>query len=126
MAGWKEINIFSLRNGLGLSQAEMGRRLGVDQASVSRWERGVQQPDAKARARLSEFLFLQDGARRLRPEIAMVAYSPFPMSIVARDWTIVALSEVLMSKQEEFRRGLIRVAERAQTTAELEQAIAIL
>jgi hypothetical protein len=36
--------ITSLREGLGLTQAEFGERLGVDKMTVSRWERGALRP----------------------------------------------------------------------------------
>lgn len=36
--------IRTLREGLGLTQVEMGERLGVDSMTVSRWERGTLRP----------------------------------------------------------------------------------
>ncbi len=36
--------ITSLREGLGLTQAEFGEQIGVDKMSVSRWERGTVRP----------------------------------------------------------------------------------
>jgi len=41
-----------LRNGLGMSQMELARRLGVSQTTVSRWETGLTTPDADVRKRL--------------------------------------------------------------------------
>jgi transcriptional regulator with XRE-family HTH domain len=34
----------TLRENAGLNQKELAERLGVDQASVSRWERGIGEP----------------------------------------------------------------------------------
>jgi DNA-binding transcriptional regulator YiaG len=36
--------ITTLREGLGLTQAEVGEKLGVDKMTVSRWERGTLHP----------------------------------------------------------------------------------
>ena len=41
----------------GLSQTELAEAMGVDQATVSRWERGTQLPDLPLQTRLREFLF---------------------------------------------------------------------
>lgn len=38
--------ITRLREGLGLTQAQLGARLGVDKLTVSRWERGTMRPGA--------------------------------------------------------------------------------
>jgi len=40
--------ITTLREALGLTQAELGKRLGVDKMSVSRWERGVIRPSSES------------------------------------------------------------------------------
>ncbi len=45
-----------LRERFGWSQAELARRLGTDAGTVSRWERGVTQPRAAHRSRLSALL----------------------------------------------------------------------
>ena len=39
--------ITRLREGLGLTQEQFGRRVGVDKMSVSRWERGTMRPGAE-------------------------------------------------------------------------------
>lgn len=38
-------NIFACRKRLGLTQEQFGSRLGVTQATVNRWERGISIPD---------------------------------------------------------------------------------
>jgi DNA-binding transcriptional regulator YiaG len=44
--------ITALRVGLGLTQQELGERLGVDKMTVSRWERGTLHPRADSLAAL--------------------------------------------------------------------------
>lgn len=118
--------IVALRTRLGLSQAELARRVGVDQATVSRWERGLQAPDLRARIQLSELMYRLDVSRGMRSEIALVEHSPFPMAIVAGDWSVVALSDsILLRTGEEFRREEI-LERKKDTTADMEQAIASL
>lgn len=41
---WDRRNIRALRRHLGLSQAQLGRELGVRQATVSEWETGLYRP----------------------------------------------------------------------------------
>lgn len=53
--------IISLRQGMGLTQVELGRRLGVSKMTVSRWECGRMRP---GRAAVQRFLKLQVQARR--------------------------------------------------------------
>lgn len=40
--------IAALRRALGLTQAALGKKLGVDKVTVSRWERGTVQPGPKS------------------------------------------------------------------------------
>jgi len=44
--------IHALRQKLGLSQSELGKRLGVSAMAVSRWERGAQEPPANINIQL--------------------------------------------------------------------------
>jgi DNA-binding transcriptional regulator YiaG len=46
--------ITSLREALGLTQAEFGERIGVDKMTVSRWERGTLRPSEESLAAISE------------------------------------------------------------------------
>ena len=47
-------HITALREALGLTQEQLGRRLGVDKITVSRWERGVNRPGARAVSALAK------------------------------------------------------------------------
>ncbi len=40
----------------GLTQRELGERLGADQAVIARWESGVREPRVSAAVRISEVL----------------------------------------------------------------------
>ena len=46
--------ITTLREGLGLTQKEMGERIGVDKMTVSRWERGTLRPGAASLATIEK------------------------------------------------------------------------
>lgn len=46
--------IATLRAALGLTQAQLGARIGVDKLSVSRWERGAVRPGRAALERLEQ------------------------------------------------------------------------
>jgi DNA-binding transcriptional regulator YiaG len=46
--------ITSLREALGMTQAEFGERIGVDKMTVSRWERGALRPSEGSLAAISE------------------------------------------------------------------------
>ena len=43
-----------LREGLGLTQKELGERIGVDKMTVSRWERGTLRPSGESLAALEK------------------------------------------------------------------------
>ena len=46
--------ITSLREAMGLTQAEFGERIGVDKMTVSRWERGALKPSDESLAALED------------------------------------------------------------------------
>ena len=48
-------NISSLRKAAGISQAELGKAIGVAQNTVSAWEKGVRQPDNSCLRLLAEY-----------------------------------------------------------------------
>lgn len=71
-----------LRGRLGLSQAGLAERLGTTQASVSRWERGIDQPTMRLRGTMREMLRASDTSRLEQQLRARLRYAPAPMSLV--------------------------------------------
>jgi transcriptional regulator with XRE-family HTH domain len=118
--------IATLRARLGLSQHELGRKLGVDQATISRWERDVQIPEPRIRIRLSELVYRLDVSRGLGPEISLVEHSPFPMAIISKDWSIVALSDAIVLRAGVAQRERLLRGEKKLATADMEQAVSLL
>lgn len=51
MRAWSD-RIRATRTRLGLSQPDLGRRIGVTKKTVSEWERGIRFPSAESRRRL--------------------------------------------------------------------------
>lgn len=86
----------------GLSQAQLAESMGVDQATVSRWERGTQLPDSGMQARLREFLF-----RGRAIQDAMVYHfvrsSPGMRMLISAGGTILAASQLCGGKRLEGR-----------------------
>lgn len=59
------IDIGQLRKRLGISQAELGKRLGgLDQATISRWETGKGEPEGPAAILLQQLVDADDDADR--------------------------------------------------------------
>lgn len=80
-----------LRQALNLTQFQMADRLGVDQASYSRWERGITEPQYDMR-RLIQGLAQGQGLATLDNIVTAVRLSPFPMILVDRGQRIIAAS----------------------------------
>ncbi len=87
---WPQL-IKSLRISLNLSQSEFSERLGVDQASVSRWERGKTEPQYDLR-KVLDGMAKQAGLAVLGDLIDVVNASPFPMILVSRSREVFAAS----------------------------------
>ena len=81
----------SLRQALNLTQAQMAERLGTDQTSVSRWERGLTEPQYDMR-QLMEGLAQGQGLATLDHFVMVVRLSPFPMILVDRQCRVIAAS----------------------------------
>src|SRR4029079_3842100 len=67
---WAERLIYG-RSGLGMSQKEAALRIGVDQSTLARWERGEREPVGPLAARADHFLSAVSTTRL--PAIALTA-----------------------------------------------------
>ena len=81
----------SLRQALNLTQSQMAERLGTDQTSISRWERGLTEPQFEMR-QLIEGLAQGQGLATLDHIVTAVRLSPFPMILVDRRSRVIAAS----------------------------------
>ena len=81
----------SLRQALNLTQSQMAERLGTDQTSISRWERGLTEPQFEMR-QLIEGLAQGQGLATLDHIVTAVRLSPFPMILVDRQCRVIAAS----------------------------------
>jgi transcriptional regulator with XRE-family HTH domain len=83
---WAKL-IMSLRGSLLLSQCQFAETLGIDQTTVSRWERGLTEPQYDQRKAL-EGMAKDAGIATLGDLTNIVNFSPFPMILVDR-WLMV-------------------------------------
>lgn len=83
--------IVRLRAARGWKQAALAELMGVDQATVSRWERGLQSPDVASRRRLAR-LFQREHPPGDRAALLAVEASPHPFLAFAGDLAVVAAS----------------------------------
>lgn len=116
-------DIVAARAQAGLSQAELADRLGVTQATISRWEVGTQAPTSSLRQKLTTFL---DNVKSRHAAEQIIAHSPFIMALVRRDWSVAAVSPGLAISagcDAETLRGLTL---KDVATAEMEQISLIL
>ncbi|SOD89039.1 helix-turn-helix domain-containing protein [Caenispirillum bisanense] len=81
-----------LRITLGATQKELAVRLGLNQSTVSRWERGTTRPDAETRRRL--YALLQGASDRGEASLRLlVSHSPAAMALFDAGWRVHALSQ---------------------------------
>lgn len=93
---WK-FTVKQLRHSLCLDQAEFAESIGVSQASISRWERGIDAPGKKARERLTDLTkgnvaVLQDSSMMLQTR-----FTPFPAHIIDAKGRMLELSDACAS-----------------------------
>lgn len=74
-------SIRALRMRLGISQRQLGERLGVDQGTVSRWERGVESPRPARQGRMHDLLARSEERRHLMRSLAMVRNDLMPATL---------------------------------------------
>ncbi len=83
--------IVRLRAARGWKQAALAELMGVDQATVSRWERGLQSPDVASRRRLAR-LYQREHPPGDRVALLAVEASPHPFLAFGGDLAVVAAS----------------------------------
>jgi transcriptional regulator with XRE-family HTH domain len=84
-----------LRNREGLSQNDLAAMMGVTQASVSRWERGVDEPSLRLRRRMRDLFRTSRADRADRIVRLRVQYAAWPVSLVRPGAVFVAASPSL-------------------------------
>lgn len=97
------LGLHQARVARGLTQAELAEAMGVDQATVSRWERGTQMPEPNLQLRLREFLFrgraIQDAMVR-----HYVRSSPGMRALISPGGILLASSRGCGGKRTEGRQ----------------------
>lgn len=88
---WRDI-VLRLREALHVNQFEMAAMLEVDQASISRWERGLALPQHEMKRRMID-LSKQAGMAMPDDPMNMVRFSPFPVCLVDKNHMVVVASE---------------------------------
>ena len=87
---WAEL-IKGLRDSLQISQSQFSERLDIDQATVSRWERGLTEPQYEMRKILHE-MATHAGLATFENLTKTVNFRPFPMILVDRWQKVYAVS----------------------------------
>lgn len=95
--------IKNLRRRLGITQQQLGDRLGVDQATVSRWERGVENP-RPSRQKVLYAILLRDEEKRFLDRSLSIVRNDLMVSTLVNER--LELSELSASSENYFvRRG---------------------
>jgi transcriptional regulator with XRE-family HTH domain len=89
-SSWPEL-IRQIRAVRRWSQEALAEQMQTDQATVSRWERGVVQPGFGAQRKL-EFIAQEAGLQSLNGIERVVQCSPYPMLLVDRNLQVIAAS----------------------------------
>ena len=108
---WAEF-VKSLRDSLQISQSQFSERLDIDQATVSRWERGLCEPHYEMRKILHE-IASHAGLETFENLTNTVNFSPFPMILVDRWQRIYAASMSSGFKTEQMVTHQTPTEERA-------------
>lgn len=96
--------IKTLRRRLGMTQRQLADMMGVDQGTVSRWEREVESPRPARRAALGRLLIRDESRRAMLRSVAFVRQDYRPSTLLDSQLRLVEISE---SGKRHFRdRGL--------------------
>lgn len=96
--GYWSLLLKQLRQRQGLSQTALAQVLGVDQTSVSRWERGVDVPRLTLRTRLRELMRNQRQPLQDAAIMARVRYAAWPTSLVRRGAIFLEVSKSIAAE----------------------------
>ncbi|WP_041633413.1 helix-turn-helix domain-containing protein [Magnetospirillum gryphiswaldense] len=104
MNDWKT-QLRLLRRYHGLKQAVIAEMLNVDQGTVSRWERGVSEPDLSRRRRLRDLMW--KFGTRLECDIRRLMASPLSAKTVASTKSIILDMTFLPEENGSFDKSKI-------------------
>lgn len=82
----------------GLSQAELGELLGVDQTSVSRWERAVDLPRVGMRRRIRDAIRASSAGRQDKAIRARIRQALWPQTLVRRGAVFLEASSATLGE----------------------------
>jgi len=97
-----------VRMAAGLTQSDLADMLDVDQATISRWERGAQMPDTPTQARLRDLLFRGRAISDARL-VHLVRSASCRMYLVDAEAKFVAISEAARDFIGAGRQSLFEV-----------------
>jgi transcriptional regulator with XRE-family HTH domain len=86
----------SFRAREGLTQSAIADRLGVDQSTVSRWERGVDQPALAARRSLRDTFRMSFAGRQDRAIRSRIRHSAWPQTLLRKGAVFLEASSTLI------------------------------
>lgn len=90
--------IANLRTREGLTQADLADRLGVDQTTISRWERRLDLPGIRMRLRLRDLLRSSGAGRDDRLVVSRVRHSAWPASLVSSGAVFLEINASALSE----------------------------
>lgn len=93
---WSELTK-QLRRSLGLKQSAFAEFIGTTQATVCRWELGVQVPEERFQRRMRATMLRGDIVRDDDLLLSMVQYSPSMMSVIDPSLRVISYSSGLAS-----------------------------
>ena len=94
----KHSSIKDLRRRLGWTQWDLAEELNVDQGTVSRWERGVENPRPATAGALRDLILRNDDLRSLERLKALIAHSLQPACFVDQKARLQCVNDKAVAK----------------------------